>query len=107
MLFTGYILSHQSGGRTAPERCSEPLACLHLSPPPSPQYRPPNGDATSFAETLTSLVSRIENRHKFEILLMGDMNIDVNLENDVTELLLSHLKAFAFKTALFKPHEIW
>ena len=66
-------------------------------------YRPPDGDVTSFIDSLSDLISNIKNREKYEILLLGDMNIDVNIEDDESETLLANLNAYALKQYIKNP----
>ena len=47
-------------------------------------YRPPDGNAKEAFRTINDTMMEIENIHKFELLLLGDFNIDV--KNDKTTI---------------------
>ena len=51
-------------------------------------YRPPSGNCEEFCTKLGEMVSRIANEGKNELVLMGDLNIDINdKKNTKTKLL--------------------
>ena len=46
-------------------------------------YRPPNGDAKVFVDSLPKLVDIVKGDKNIDIFVMGDMNINFNINSEV------------------------
>ena len=62
----------------------KPVICINI-------YRPVDGDITIFVERLTVTLGNVPDLHKYEIVIMGDMNIDVQGPSDDKDALYAAL----------------
>ena len=65
----------------------KPVLCINI-------YRPVDGDVTTFVDRLTDTLGDIPNLQKYEIVIMGDMNIDVQGLSDDKDALYNALRPF-------------
>ena len=69
-------------------------------------YRPPEGNKGLFIQSLQTLVGQIENLDRHEVILTGDFNINVLLEDNVKENLLSTFEEFSLRQLITTPTRI-
>ena len=65
----------------------KPVLCINI-------YRPVDGDVTTFITRLTETLGNVPELHKYEIVIMGDMNIDVRGSSDDKDALYTALRPY-------------
>ena len=69
-------------------------------------YRPPNGHKSTFIEQLTATLKSIPEIHKLEIVLTGDININMLGRGDHVYAMKKLLKDFALYNLIKEPTRV-
>ena len=66
-------------------------------------YRPPDGNTDTFTDALKDILGNIPNREKYEIIVTGDMNIDILTKEAIYNKLRDTLNPFKLRQLIFEP----
>ena len=69
-------------------------------------YRPPEGNKIAFINCLCDLVSEIDELDNYDVVLTGDFNINVLLEDNTKEYLCSTCEDFSLRQLITTPTRI-